>query len=64
MVVVSGLVGDADGEQGEECGDAVEARVRGFRQQAEGAGEDSDDQLEQRHARRGQQGEKGYRTLF
>src|ERR1700690_2554809 len=46
VVGVGGFVGEAHGKEGDGGGDQVEKGVGGFRQNAEAAGGDADDNLE------------------
>ena len=56
VALVGGAVGDADGEEGDGGGDEVDAGVGGFGEHAEGAGEDSGEELEERDGEGGEDG--------
>ncbi len=60
VALVGGAVGDADGEEGDGGGDEVDAGVGGFGEHAEGAGEDSGEELEEGDGEGGEdRGERG-----
>src|ERR1700677_2635019 len=55
---VGGAVGDLDGEEGDGCGDEVDAGVGGFGEHAEGAGEEAGEELEESDTEGGEDGEE------